>query len=73
MNEVRFSFGCIGDTLGDQAKKQGYELKDAEKFEKIKHAINMCGFHVATGSQVDMMFKKLNKQVVKNLVLIDNK
>lgn len=68
MNEVRFSYGIIGDTLTEQATKQGFELKDAEKFEKIKKAINMCGFHVATNSQVDMMFKKLNKQVVKNLV-----
>jgi len=27
----------------------------------------MCSFHVATDSQVQMMLKKLHKQVIKNL------
>jgi len=67
-NKVGFSYGCIGDTLEEQAIKQGFKLKNPDKFEKIRHAINMCGFHVATSSQVDMMFKKLNKQVVENLI-----
>jgi len=71
INKVGFSYGCMGDTLEDQAAKQGFKLKDSEKFEKIRKAINMCGFHVATNSQVDMMFKKLNKQVVGNLVSLE--
>lgn len=70
MSEVKFSYGCIGDTLKEQAAKQGLELKDSDKFEKIRHAINMCGFYVATDSQANMMFTKLNKQVVENLTLL---
>lgn len=71
INKVEFCYGCFGDTLQEQATKQGYELKSSEKFEKIRKSINMCGFHVATNSQVDMMFKKLNKQVTANLIKED--
>lgn len=66
--EVGFSYGIFGKTLKEQANEQGFELKDDEKLEKIRKAINMCGFHVATESQVNSMFKKLQKQVVKSLV-----
>lgn len=68
MAKVGFSYGVLGDSLKEQANKQGFELKDYEKLEKIRHAINMCGFHVATDSQVNLMIKKLQNQVVKNLV-----
>ena len=71
MKEVGFSYGCLGKSLKEQAEEQGFELKDCEKFEKIRKAINMCGFHVATDSQVTAMLKKLHKQVVGNLVPIE--
>jgi len=70
MGKVGFNYACIRDTLGKQANKQGFELKDADKFEKILNAINMCGFHVATGSQVVAMIKKLHKQVTENLTVL---
>lgn len=66
--EIGFSYGILCESLKKQANEQGFELKDDEKFEKIRKAINMCGFHVATDSQVELMIKKLQKQVVKNLV-----
>lgn len=68
MNKITFSYGVLGKSLKEQAIEQGFELKDNEKFEKIRKAINMCGFHVATDSQVNSMFKKLQHQVIKNLV-----
>ena len=68
MKEVGFSYGIFGKTLKEQANEQGFELKDAETFEKIRKAINMCGFHVATDSQVNAMIKKLHSKVNKNLV-----
>ena len=68
MGEVGFSYGVFGKPLKEQAKEQGFELKNDETLEKIRHAINMVGFHVATDSQVNTMFKKLQKKVVKNLV-----
>lgn len=71
-NKVGFSYGVLQKPLKEQAKEQGLELKYADKFEKIREAINMCGFHVATGTQVNAMIKKLNKQVVESLVLLKN-
>lgn len=63
-----FSYGSLGKTLKEQARQLGFELNNAEKYEKIRYAINMCGFHVATDSQVELMLKKLNDQVVKDLI-----
>lgn len=71
MKEVKFGYGIFNKLLKDQANEQGFELKDEEKFEKIRKAINMCKFHVATESQIDAMFKKLNKQVIENLVPLE--
>lgn len=69
--QVGFSYGAIGKSLKEQANEQGFELKDSEKFEKIRKAINMCMFHVATDSQVRAMTNKLHKQVMKNLVNLE--
>lgn len=66
--KIGFSYGCLEDTLEKQANKQGYTLgEEAEKLEKIRKAINMCMFHVATDSQVAAMTKKLHNKVVETL------
>ena len=66
--KVIFNYGCLGDSLEEQANQQGYTLgKNADVCEKIRKSINMCGFHVATESQVNSMFKKLQSKVVKSL------
>jgi len=67
-NKIGFDYGLFGDTLAEQATKLGYTLACADKFEKIRKAINMVGFHVATESQANMMFKKLHKQVTNSLL-----
>lgn len=67
-SEVGFYYGTLSTPLEKQARDQGFELKDAEKLEKINKAINMCGFYVATDSQVNLMLKKLNKKVINNLI-----
>jgi len=70
-NKVGFNYGIIGESLEEQANKQGYTLgKDADTFEKIRKAINMCMFHVATDSQVSLMTKKLHNKVTKALKII---
>ena len=67
-NKVGFSYGVFGDSLEEQANKQGYTLEEeAEKYKKIRKAINMCGFHVATDSQVNLMTQKLHKKVTEAL------
>lgn len=70
--DITFGYAIYDRPLEEQANQQGFTLgKQAEQFEKIRKSINMCGFHVATGSQVDSMFKKLHKKVVKKLKEID--
>lgn len=69
--KIGFSYGVLCDSLQEQAHKQGFELKESEKFEEIRKAINMCGFYVATDSQVNSMLKKLHNQVIKNLVPLE--
>ena len=72
-NEVGFSYAVFpSNSLEEQANKQGYTLgDDADTFEKIRKAINMCMFHVATESQVTAMTKKLHNKVVKKLKPMD--
>ena len=70
MKNIEFIYGVFGDSLSEQALKQGFELQDGDKFEKIRKSINMCGFHVATDAQVESMIKKLHNQVMKNLVRV---
>ncbi|MGL6184750.1 MAG: hypothetical protein ACRC1T_05160 [Clostridium chrysemydis] len=65
---VTFHYGAIADTLEKQANEQGFTLgKKAEQLEKIKKAIVICGFHVATESQANSMTKKLHNKVIKSL------
>lgn len=72
-NQIEFSYGILSGTLEEQANKQGYTLgEEAEKLEKIRKAINMCKFHVATDSQVSSMIKKLHDKVIKALKPLDN-
>ena len=69
--QIGFSYGVFAESLEEQANKQGYTLGgSAERMESIRNAINMCGFHVATESQVDSMLKKLQKKVVDSLVTL---
>lgn len=64
--QIRFSYGVLQPSLEEQAKEQGLTLgSEADKFEKIRKAINMCAFHVATQSQISSMEMKLHKQVCK--------
>lgn len=72
MNQVGFGYGPLCASLEAQANVQGYTLgDDAEKLEKIKEAINMVMFYVATDSQVHAMTKKLQAQVVSALKPIE--
>ncbi len=71
--KIGFSYGPSMPTLESQANKQGFTLgKDGEKLEKIRQAINMCGFHVATNSQINTMIVKLHKKVTESLMPLKN-
>ena len=67
-NEVGFYYGVMYEPLEEQANKQGYTLgEEVETLEKIRKAINMCMFHVATESQTSSMTQKLHNKVIKAL------
>ncbi len=67
---IEFYYGILCESLEEQALNQGFIIEEVDKFEKIRSAINLCMCHVATQSQVDFMFKKLQSHMIKKLVRI---
>ena len=66
--KVSFGYGPMMPELEKQANEQGLTLGDkAEFLEKIRYSINMVGFHVATESQIKLIFNKFNKMVTDEL------
>ena len=45
MKELWFSFGALSDKLSEQYKRQGYELKNAEKWDELVHSTVMLHIH----------------------------
>lgn len=67
-NSVSFSYGCLSETLEEQANKQGYTLGlAADSLEKLKKAALLCSVHLLPCSQSDKMFNKLHKKVMLQL------
>lgn len=65
---IEIHFGVLHDTIEAQLNMQGLTLgEEAEKYEKIRNAINMCKFHVATEKQVEYMFDKLVRQILEDV------
>ena len=57
-------YGIFAEELEIQANRQGLTLGEkTTQLEKIRHSINIVGFHVATESQIQSMLKKLNKMM----------
>lgn len=67
--EVGFRHGALCDSYEKQANEQGFTLGDkAELFDKIAFSYNLLRIHgYLTDSQTDMICKKIQKQLVKNL------
>lgn len=67
--EIGFRHGALCDSYEKQANEQGFTLGDkAELFNKIRFSYNMLWIHgYLTDSQADMVCKKIQKQLVKNL------
>lgn len=63
-------FGALFPPVEEQLNALGYTLgdKEAQKIEKIRNAILMVGFHVATEAETDKMFKRLIKLIEKAAV-----
>ena len=73
--EIGFRYGIHFVSLEQQANEQGYTLGNKQgTLEMLRKAINDCLFSgIATNSQVNMMFKKLQKKVVEALEAKENK
>lgn len=67
--EVGFHHGALCDSYEKQANEQGFTLGDkAELFDKISFSYNMLRIHgYLTDKQADIVCKKIQKQLIKNL------
>lgn len=63
---VCITFSAIGQTISEQLKSQGLQIKDATRYDKLNQAMNLLrcsGF--LTDSASDGVRKKLFKAIVK--------
>lgn len=72
--EVGFRHGALADSYEEQARQQGFTLGDkADTFDKIAFAYNMLRIHgYLTDSQADSVCKKIQKNLVKSLKLLED-
>lgn len=69
---MMLKFGPLAPTIEEQVNAMGLTLgNEAQKIEKIRNAILMVGFHVATEAETDKMFKRLVKMIEKKAVRRD--
>lgn len=73
--EVGFRHGALCDSYEKQANEQGFTLGDkAELFDKIAYSYNMLWIHgYLTDGQADMVCKKIQKNLIKNLKLLEKR
>ena len=73
--EVGFRHGALCDSYEKQANEQGFTLGgQAELFYKVAFSYNLLRIHgYLTDSQADMVCKKIQKQLMKNLKPLENK
>lgn len=69
MKELWFSFGVLSDKLSEQYKRQGYELKNAEKWDELVHSTVMLYIHgILTDSRYDECLERILKRCKDDLV-----
>ena len=65
---LAISFGALAPPIEKQLNAYGLTLGNkAQKIEKIRDAILMVKFHVASETETDKMFKRLMKLVEKEM------
>lgn len=70
-NEMFFQFGAMSPKFSEQCKEQGYELKNAEKWDKLVKCTIMLYMHnILTRSRCDECVNRILKQYKKDLVKI---
>lgn len=69
---IEIHFEALHDTIEAQLNMQGLTLgEEAEKYEKIRNAINMCKFHVASSKEVENMFRRLKAKMLDDIKKIN--
>lgn len=62
-NRVFFSFGALSDDFSVQLKKQGYELKNKEKWDKAVFSVVYLYIHdILTSSRYDECLNRIIKK-----------
>ena len=62
MKEMFFSFGALSDKFSEQCERQGYRLKNAEKWDELVHCIVMLHIHdILTESRYDECLQRILK------------
>ena len=68
---LELRYGVLCDKLENQLKEQGYIDSKIDIHENIRESINMLYIKdYITDRQKDTLFKKLNKDIIKNIKLI---
>lgn len=69
-NELYFAFGALSPKFSEQCKKQGYELKNAEKWDKLVDCtVTLYVHNILTPCRysecLDRIIKKYKKDLIK--------
>lgn len=63
---IKLKFGALAPSVEEQLNVLGYTMGgEAERIEKIRSAILIVGFNVATDGEKKAMFKRLMKLIEK--------
>lgn len=69
MKEMYFSFGALSDKFSEQCRKQGYELKNADKWDSLVHCAVMLHIHnILTDSRYSECLDRILKGYEKDLI-----
>lgn len=69
MKEYKLDVGLFAPTIKEQLDAQDVYMKEAnyEKYEKIRKAIQMLGFHISTESETRKNWERFYKKIEKDI------
>lgn len=69
MKEYKLDVGLFASTIKEQLDAQDVYMKEAnyEKYEKIRSAIHMLGFHISTESETRKNWERFYKKIEKDI------
>ena len=69
MKEYTLDVGLFSPTIKEQLDSQEVYMKekDYEKYEKVRDAIHMLGFHISTESEVKKNWERFYKKIEKDI------